>query len=171
MSTRQAATFRPKGRRPVEVARFRRRLAASLIDGALISVVVALIWGAGLVGPKRPAQHYDWIDYFALLVDQHPSVLLAPLILAATIGVLYGVALRGWRGQTIGERALRLRVVDRLGHPIGPVRGMWRGIGTVLGLAVFLLGFAWAAVDPKRQSLADYLSGTLLLQEPLKSRN
>jgi uncharacterized RDD family membrane protein YckC len=77
-----------------------------------------------------------------------------------------------WRGQTVGKRLLRLRVVDAAGLRLEPsqviVRNLMRFID---GLpALYLLGGITCTVSRHRQRLGDLAAGTVVIRAPKLAR-
>jgi uncharacterized RDD family membrane protein YckC len=158
------------------VAPFRRRAAAYLIDGALIAAVLAL---AGILSFVESA----WVG---------------GLLAAGTHAVpfLYLVLSHFGTGQTIGKRLLHIRVVDEVFHQLSLRQSALRaavavggplvaagailvvghsplplaGAAVVTGVLV-MLGNAWALVDslaalgdPRRRALHDRAAGTIVVR-------
>jgi uncharacterized RDD family membrane protein YckC len=73
-----------------------------------------------------------------------------------------------WRGQTIGKRLLRLRVVDEQGRRLTfeqvAIRNLLRFVDA-LPLA-YMVGGAFALLSRKGQRLGDLTAGTLVIWEP-----
>jgi uncharacterized RDD family membrane protein YckC len=123
------ATSGPTGPR----ASFFRRLGASLIDGVML-VIVSLI--------------------FRVAVGQALGTVITILIGVAYLGFFEGSA----SGQTIGKRALGIRVIDyRTGGPIGYGRGVLRYFARWLSTIPCLLGYFWMLWDKERQTWHDKL--------------
>lgn len=83
-----------------------------------------------------------------------------------------GVAEWLWRGQTVGKRLLRLRVVDAAGLRLEPsqvvVRNLMRFID---GLPVlYLVGGITCVVSRHRQRLGDLAAGTAVIRAPNVAR-
>lgn len=150
----------------VTAAPFWRRLIADLVDAALLGGLAAILWTTGLIAPDLPPQQFDWIDYTAELLAEHRHLFRAPIAIMIALGTIYAIITRATLAGTLGERLCGLRLIDRDGAGAGPLRVIAHVAGTLLGLALLTLGYAWAAVDPKRQGLAEYLSGTLLIAGP-----
>jgi uncharacterized RDD family membrane protein YckC len=80
------------------------------------------------------------------------GVLLSLAIAIAYFGYFEGST----SGQTIGKRALGIRVVDiATGGPIGFGRAVVRYFGSWLSAIPFLLGFFWMLWDSERQTWHD----------------
>ncbi len=155
----------------VAAAPFYRRLLADLIDLTLLVGVGWLLWGAGVIKPSRlPPSKFDWVDYTADLLANHLGLFYPALIAMLSFGVLYALVTRVLLGRTLGELLMGLRLIDLDGDPAGPLRALAHAGGTMLGLALLLLGYVWAAVDHNRQGLAEYLSGTRLVAGEVELR-
>ncbi len=121
-------------------AGFWRRFAAALIDGILLSIVNGVLRAAlGLrIGPG------------------------AALGLALSAG--YFMYFHGRTGQTPGNAALGIRVVDereRLGKPIGYGRAFLRWLVSIPSAFIVLLGYLWMLWDPRKQTWHDKAAGSL----------
>lgn len=81
------------------------------------------------------------------------------------IFVAYFVVLEGGRsGQTLGKRAVGIRVVDfETGAPIDYTRAIARTIGRWISGLVLLLGFFWMLWDRDRQTWHDKISSTTVV--------
>jgi uncharacterized RDD family membrane protein YckC len=77
-----------------------------------------------------------------------------------------------WRGQTVGKRLLRLRVVDAAGLRLEPsqviVRNLMRFLDALPGL--YLLGGITCLVSRHRQRLGDLAAGTVVIRAPKLER-
>ncbi len=77
------------------------------------------------------------------------------------IGLVLGVAYYGYlegsnSGQTIGKRALGIRVIDfNTGGPIGFGRAVIRYFGRIVSAIPCLLGFFWMIWDKEKQTWHD----------------
>jgi uncharacterized RDD family membrane protein YckC len=97
---------------------------------------------------------------------------LAGLVAALTYFVLtfgYSIVVEWyWRGQSVGKRLLRLRVVDargfRLSFPQVALRNIMRIVDS-LPLA-YLVGGITALMSDRSQRLGDIVAGTLVIWEP-----
>jgi uncharacterized RDD family membrane protein YckC len=101
-------------------------------------------------------------------------------IVAITAGFLYnGLLDGGAAGQTIGKRALRIRVVDdATGGLLGPQRGLTRallplafGVASILGDQTFAfaalastLDGLWPLWDRRRQTWHDKSAGSVVVR-------
>jgi uncharacterized RDD family membrane protein YckC len=134
-----AASYSPSGPSGPR-AGFWQRFAAYFLDG----IIVAIIPGILLVATGNRALFY----VVALVID------------IAYITYLQG----GPTGQTIGMRALGIRVYDfRQGGPIGYGRGFIRFLGLILCGIPCYLGFLWMLWDKEKQTWADKLAGSVVV--------
>jgi uncharacterized RDD family membrane protein YckC len=134
-----------------------RRFCAYLVDlGVLILLVVvafvaATVMAAGTTAGMGPAL----VGYFLI-----------------TWG--YGAFCEGvFNGQTLGKRALGLRVISERGVPITGTQAVLRNlVGSVDGLIPFtyLLGLASMLLTRKFQRLGDLAAGTMVIVEERRPR-
>jgi uncharacterized RDD family membrane protein YckC len=75
------------------------------------------------------------------------------------------VILTWWKGQTVGKRLMRIRVVRLDGGPITWWVAFERVGGYAAGLATGLLGFAQVWWDANRQAIHDRIVGTVVVQD------
>lgn len=129
-------------------AGFGKRLLAALLDGVLLGVVGAILGGilGGILG-----------DSAAGLVNG----------LGLAIGIAYYGTLEGGpRGQTLGKRALGIRVIDfNAGGPIGFGRAIIRYLARILSALPLLLGYFWMLWDKQSQTWHDKLSTAVVVPE------
>jgi uncharacterized RDD family membrane protein YckC len=128
-------------------ASFGQRLGAALIDGILIGIVAGIL----------QATIHSVGSFIALAI---------------------GVAYYGWlegsaSGQTIGKRALNIRVYDfREGGPIGSGRAILRYFARIISTIPCLLGYFWMLWDGEKQTWHDKIASTVVVptsQYPVSS--
>jgi uncharacterized RDD family membrane protein YckC len=122
-----------------------RRLAACLYDGLALAAVLMVAGAAwvGLTGTAAPPGDWPFRAY-----------------LLAIAALFFGVF---WtRGETLGMRAWKLRIVAEDDRPPGWGRAMLRFGTALVSLAALGLGFAWVLIDRDRQAWHDRWSGTRL---------
>ena len=73
------------------------------------------------------------------------------------------VILSWWKGQTVGKRMLKIRVVRLDGEPITWWTAFERAGGYAAGFAPGLLGFAQVYWDANRQAIHDRIVGTVVV--------
>jgi uncharacterized RDD family membrane protein YckC len=149
-------------------ASFGARLGAALIDLLIVAIlpaigVIALVAGPhnareactvnGEVGTCRPPSAVSW-GLFALFMAA--GVLFA---------IYYTIFLVGRTGQTIGRRAVGIKVVDKLtGQPIGAGRAFVRLlVRSVASGAICGLGYWWMLWDEEKQTWHDKVANSYVI--------
>ena len=150
-------------RRPPHIGRtiyagLATRAIALATDAALTIVIFMSVVGitalvASLVGGLRP----EWLV----------GVLLGSgwLLVVGTYFVLFWSA----AGQTPGMRLLRLRVVGPDGGPLSIGRSLVRLVGLLLAIVPLFAGFVPALFNERRRALPDFLAGTVVLYDDLRT--
>jgi uncharacterized RDD family membrane protein YckC len=122
-----------------------RRLAACLYDGLVLAAVLMVAGAAWVAVSRAAAAPGDWLFRGYLLG-----------VSAAFFGAFWT------RGETLGMRAWKLRLVAADGQPPGWGRALLRFATALLSWAALGLGFLWVLVDRERLAWHDRLSGTRL---------
>ena len=74
--------------------------------------------------------------------------------------------LAGTTGQSIGKKALKLRLVSAsTGQPIGPLMAFVRDLAHLVDAIICFVGYLFPLWDAKRQTLADKIVGTYVIQD------
>jgi len=85
--------------------------------------------------------------------------------LAGILPVAYFVALWGTTGQTVGMWLVGVRVVRQEGgRRLGFARSLIRLVGYLANTATCFAGFAWAAVDRRKQGWHDKMAGSYVVR-------
>ena len=141
-----------------ELASWGRRLAALLVDGAILSgIVLATLVAAGI-----PLE-----DVNATIVDGSSLALILIFVLPKAI---YDTALIGSRTQTFGKMALHIKVVDAADRvtPIGYGRAFTRWLSTAFLWALFtvpgVLDHLWPLRDRRRQTFHDKFARSVVVR-------
>lgn len=151
----------------VRAATFPRRMAASILDLLLVTVVSAGVstLAALVLGVRLPSAKEFGADFvMAGLLDRNPMV-AGGLGLFFGISGLYQIYLGGILGQTVGKRLLRIRVISSRGQAPGPVLASVRFVTMGLSLGLLGLGWLWCIFDRERRALHDHLSGSYVIVE------
>jgi uncharacterized RDD family membrane protein YckC len=139
-----------------ELAGFWVRFAGLFIDG-LIFFVVQLILGALFTSTTT-----EVVGGVTITVRTGSSI---PTVIILILELAYF----GWfwtnRGASLGQQAVGIRVVDSVTFgPLKPSQAVLRYIGYLISGIPLLLGFLWAAWDPKKQGWMDKLAGTQVVR-------
>src|SRR5262245_59922964 len=135
------------------------RLFAAIIDGIILNAICPVI-----VAP--------FIGYGAMYSADsgHLGKRLTSNALTAIVSLIYFILQHGRWGQTIGKRALSIRVVlADDGGPIDYGTAAWRSIFTALIALVTcgigaLVDVLWILWDPRRQALHDKVARTVVMK-------
>lgn len=129
------------------------RVFAQLIDGLIVGVVVALAtWLITLVTDDV----IDWGD-----PNTFPSWYY---LLYFGISIAYFAYLEGTSGQTIGKKALNIRVVGEAdGQVIGIGRAALRFIAWIID-SIFLLGLWLIIFQDRKQRIGDMLGKDVVVR-------
>jgi uncharacterized RDD family membrane protein YckC len=119
-------------------AGFWQRFGAALIDAVLLGVVGAIL---------------------------EVALRSASGLISLAIGIAYYGYLEGSpSGQTIGKRAVGIRVVDfNTGGPIGFGRAVLRYFGRIVSAIACLLGYFWMLWDKERQCWHDKFASDVVV--------
>jgi uncharacterized RDD family membrane protein YckC len=119
-------------------AGFWRRFAAAFIDGIVVSVISGIL---------------------RLLLDNVGEAL------SVLVGFAYYTYFHGSTGQTPGDAALSIRVVDLDGGgPIGYGRAFVRCLVSIVSALVFFLGYLWMIWDrPEKQCWHDKAANCVVI--------
>jgi uncharacterized RDD family membrane protein YckC len=158
-----------RGQAPtVYVHGFWRRAVAGAIDLAVVLPVAAVlgylasvISGVGLPPMKIGLFDIDlWID---LVLAMDPGLVMA-MVLTWAIGLSYLALFHIVRGQTLGMRVMKMKVIDAYGESPSPRRCLVRVLGYVANVATLGLGFLWIGFDSEKRGLHDWIAGTYVVR-------
>lgn len=142
-------------------AGFWRRVAAALIDGLLIGLVMGalqVVVGLGAVGSLAGTR-----DAGAALPAVIGSILLFSALAFVGQWLYFALFECSAMQATPGKRALDLKVVDELGQRIGFGRATGRYFGKIISGAIFYVGFLMAGFTERKQALHDLMAATLVV--------
>ena len=120
------------------------RFLAILIDTIGLGIIAGII--AGLMGSDTQSSQYQG---------------LTTLLQAAYFTYFWSAA---GKGQTLGSRALNIRVVKTDGSYLDYVGAFLRFIGFAISCIAFFLGVIWAAFDGQKQGWHDKIAGTYVVK-------
>ncbi len=146
---------------PLPYAGFSLRIVSAVLDGlCMISLAALTTAAAGFYVLARTG----WGDN-----DPSDEVYVTSATILCTfliLAPLYFVLLWYWRGQTLGQQAVRVAVTDRDGYHIS----FWQSFVRVIvwPISVLPLGFGIATMffDREQRMLHDILAGTIVVELP-----
>ena len=152
----------------VVVAGFWRRLAAALVDFAVIApAALAITWLASRVtGVHLPPSNLRLIDldlWIDLVLAKDPALMMAA-ILSCAIGLTYLLIFQIVVGRTLGMRLLKLKIIDVYGDRPSAARCVARCAGYLVSTATLFLGFLWMGFDSEKRGLQDWIAGTYVIR-------
>jgi uncharacterized RDD family membrane protein YckC len=131
--------------------------------------------GAGATGASGPRASFG-LRFVAAIID---AVLLGIVnsILGAVVGrtvggalsLAIGIAYYGYlegspSGQTVGKKAMNIRVIDFTnGGALGTGKAIIRYVGRIISTIPCLLGYFWMLWDPEKQTWHDKIAGTVVV--------
>lgn len=144
------------------------RVVARLLDSVIVAlpmaalfVLLAILAGA-FAGTASNSNDQNAQNAAGALFG---GVFVLFYLLALFVGVAYWVYFWGTSGQTLGMRALKLRVVDATtGGPIGISRALVRWLMTIVNTWACYIGWIWVAFDPRKQGWHDKVASSVVLQ-------
>jgi uncharacterized RDD family membrane protein YckC len=133
-------------------------------------------------GPTGGPRAGFWQRFFADVIDGF--VLLVIYLISATalhtagdaiflvVSFVYFTLLEGGAsGQTLGKRAMRIRVASlEGGYVIGYQRAFIRTLGRIVSYIPFGLGYFWMLWSPERQTWHDMMSSSAVVPTALEPR-
>ncbi len=147
----------PVGQHLVVPASFGSRLGAYLIDGLVLGVpmIIAFLIAVAAVPKELVLCQND-----TAICEQPDGTGVAILVLlglgSVAVSLWYFGNFEGRRGQTIGKKAVNIKLVDMAtGEPVGFGRGVGRRVAAVLSGMFCYLGFLWMLWDNDSQTWHD----------------
>jgi uncharacterized RDD family membrane protein YckC len=138
-----------------------RRALGLLLDGIVLGLVTLVLVIPSLLAQETTTDALGRTTSSPTTASVLLSLGAAFALLAAWV-VDRGV-LQGRSGASLGRRVTRTRLVDRVsGRPLGVGRALGRDLAHVLD-APFALGWLWPLWDPRRQTFADKVVGSVVV--------
>lgn len=121
-------------------AGFWRRFVAALLDGIILGAAAGIV-GAILDIDRNGTNGLSWL-----------------------LGIAYYTYFEGSTGQTMGKRALGIRVVSlEGGGSIGYGRALIRYFGRIVSTIPLLLGYLWMLWDKEKQTWHDKFARSVVV--------
>ena len=155
------------------LANWGTRVAASLID-ALLSLVGLVFYAVGipLLVAGAPDRSFDTTTGTYESTGTGSTGLVVLGIAFMGLGVLTVLAIQLWNrvfrmgrtGQSLGKRVMGIRLVEEYtGRPMGAGMCLVREIAHTLDGFAYV-GYLWPLWDPKRQTFADKILSTVVVE-------
>ena len=160
----------------MEYGGFWIRVGAYLIDGFLLGLIFWFIISpifmkmfSGMFSslPMMDPSTMTEAQMQAVFADAASRMMkmvwLTQIINMALMGG-YFIILEGGPGQTLGKKALGLRVVTPEGERIGYLKAFARYIGRIISGVILGIGFIMAAFDDEKRTLHDRMCDTRVVR-------
>lgn len=126
------------------------RFAAALIDGVIFGISTSVVgFLLGLIFGQKLLQSLSGISY----------------ILSFFLQIGYYVLFQASAGQTLGKKAMRIKVVNEKGStPSIGVFFLREIIGKLVSAIILMIGYFMVIWDGKKQALHDKIAGTYVIR-------
>lgn len=142
---------------PTPYAEWIKRVGAYLVDMAvMIPGYLVMLVGAPMMGSDNAG--LSAIGFVVYLAGA-----------AAVIGLaIWNIILRqGRTGWSIGKQVLGIRLIaEKTGEPLGPGLTFVRALCHILDQLPCYLGYLWPLWDAKKQTFADKIMSTVVIEQP-----
>lgn len=109
-----------------------------------------------------------WRRFFATIIDL--CVFVIPFAIFHGFGwvlwFIYHIAMWSYKGATIGDIVLGIKIVREDGRPLTFPVAMVRALGALLSAFVLFIGFFWAGWSREKKAWHDYIAGTIVVKPP-----
>jgi uncharacterized RDD family membrane protein YckC len=146
---------------------FGSRWGAAFIDGLILSPFWILARIELVSGQKKiQTCTFDATRLCRVPTGSTLALYWFLVLLGIAAGALYYGLMEGRTGQTVGKRALSVKVVDaRTGTPLGVGRAVGRHFAKILSAIPCFLGFLWMLWDPQKQTWHDKMVGSYVVSD------
>ena len=142
---------------PTPYAEWIKRVGSYLVDVAvMIPGYLVMLIGAPMMGSDNGA-----------LAAIGIVVYLAGALAVLGIAIWNIVLRQGRTGWSVGKQVLGIRLIaEKTGEPLGPGLTFVRALCHILDQLPCYLGFLWPLWDAKKQTFADKIMGTVVIEQP-----
>ncbi|MEU6327267.1 RDD family protein [Streptomyces sp. NPDC047049] len=159
---------------PTGYASWGARLCAMLIDGLIVGLVPGILYaiGFGMITSATSEINscaYDDYNCRSEAASAGPPAIAFILIVIAALAFMAGgifmLIQEGNKGQTIGKKAMSIRVVrEDTGQPLGFGMAFVRRLAHFLDSIACYVGWLWPLWDDKAQTFADKAVGSVVVK-------
>jgi uncharacterized RDD family membrane protein YckC len=154
----------------VEFAGYGARIVGYIIDGIILTILVAIIWivaSAFFVGGSSFTVDANGEVTSGSVSGAAVSAVLVAFVATVVISILYFPWFWARGGQTPGQKVTGIKVVrDTDGGPISWGSAFLRLIGYWISGLVLYLGYIWVFIDKRRRGWFDLIGGTVVIKAP-----
>jgi uncharacterized RDD family membrane protein YckC len=147
------------------VAGFWRRAVGGVVDLAILSVVFVLLDMGVALALHHPLPRLSQLgpDYLVDVAINGDALAVTGLALLGILAFLYFFIFHALRGQTPGQRLMRIRVIDGYGQRPSLLQALARTAAYFPAWALLALGVVWIAFDREKRGLHDRLADTYVI--------
>ncbi|MDP3889609.1 RDD family protein [Nocardioides sp.] len=155
------------GQPTVGYAHWGKRVGSYLIDALVIAAAMIPYYiGFGMAGASSTST-----DIYGNPQMEFNGVSLALIAIGIVLGVvafIWNICLKGGKtGWTVGKGALGIRLLnEKTGQPIGAGMAFVRQLAHIVDALPCYLGYLWPLWDAKRQTFADKIVGSVVIDQP-----
>jgi uncharacterized RDD family membrane protein YckC len=165
--------YPPPARQRSDYARWGRRVVANLIDfiPAYVVMIVTLVWYVSFIGSMITTMQQGERFTPDLTSWSVWMIVIFVLSLGSLGWNIYNRWITGGRtGQSLGKRVTKIKLIsEQTGQPIGAGNAFLRDIVHYLD-GIAYVGYLWPLWDEKRQTFADKLMRTIVVDQPDQPR-
>ena len=165
----QAGYGAPQG---VEFAHWGKRVGATLLD-ALLGMVALIPYfiGAGMAASGATTELNPTTGQYETTAGEASGLGLALIGLGVLLSLaffIWNVCIKqGKTGYTIGKGVMGIKLVKaETGQPIGAGMSFVRYLAHIVDVIPCYIGYLWPLWDAKRQTFADKIIGTYVIDQP-----
>jgi uncharacterized RDD family membrane protein YckC len=143
---------------------FWQRGVAFFIDKIILYFISLILFFMGILAMSLGFQSYGFVFSTETLTEVTGTFVISCYIMTILLNVMYFTYFHGTTGQTLGKKALGLKVVQSTGEPMTLGIAFLRWVGYIISGLIFYLGFIWIAFDRKKQGWHDKIAGTCVIK-------
>ena len=133
-----------------------KRVGATLVD-SLVVLPVAIVVLIGFAVTSGNSGVADAIGAFLIILGY---------LAMFGVSIWNSIIRQGQTGWSLGKQVLGIRLIgERTGQPIGPGLTFVRALAHILDSLPCDLGYLWPLWDPKRQTFADKVMSTVVIEQ------
>ena len=153
------------------------RVLAMIID-SLLQLIGMVPYIVGVIlfvvgAPDSGGRNSTYSDAYEPAKEGNTALMVAGVVLVlAGFALMFGIQIwnrafkQGRTGQSVGKKAMGIKLVDEhTGQPIGAGMSFVRDLAHTLD-GFFYLGYLWPLWDDKRQTFADKILSTVVVETP-----
>jgi len=136
----------------IAYAGFWLRVLASIIDGFIVNLIIALF-------------SFLYLWFFVKNNDSFAGNTQAVVrIFYFIVWIIYCPFIESRGGATLGKKIIGLKVLNGNGEPVGFFRSLGRNLAKIISSLILMIGFMMAGFTKKKQGLHDFIAGCIVIK-------